>query len=417
MSTTPIAPPRIQRFENLAYGLFVHWGLFSQFGKGEWVYHHRKLDWAEYSKAIHKFTADQWDPHQLTRLARDAGAKYITLVTRHHEGFSLYDTKGLSEFDVMRSPAGRDLVREFIDACREDDILPVLYHTTLDWRWDSAKCSPEQFEKYLDYLHASVELLCTNYGPIGGFWFDGNWTRKDIDWKEDRLYSIIRKHQPEAMIINNTSTKALGKTGHPEIDSVTYEQGIPGPLDRTDMPRYITGEMCQTMNHHWGIAVDDYAYLSPADLIKQLSACRRVGANFLLNIGPTAGGGVPDYEGACLRKAGGWVHLHAKALYEGKPTPFTCNGKNFVLQTPEAYYLFCPSVPINGNQHLFHNDPDATPLRTIDGITDTIKAIRWLDNGEDLKFEQDPAAKRLTVHATDYPYGVDLVVRVAELVR
>ena len=137
----------------------------------------------------------------------------------------------------MHTPAKRDLVREFVDACREEDILPIFYHATLDW---SRPEFDTDWDAYLEYIRKSVEILCKNYGKIGGMWFDGNWSKKEADWKLDELYGMIRRLQPEAMIINNTGLSQQGKTGHPEIDSVTFEQGQATPMNSTGVLRIMT---------------------------------------------------------------------------------------------------------------------------------------------------------------------------------
>jgi alpha-L-fucosidase len=210
---------------------------------------------------MQSFTAEDFDARELARIAKGAGMKYITLTTRHHDGFSLYDTCGLNEFDAPHSPAKRDLVREFADACREFDLVPFFYHTTLDWSWHGKK-TPEltekEFNEYLDYLYRSVEILCSNYGKIGGLWFDGNWSRPDSDWQEDRLYKMIHRLQPDAMIINNTGLQALGKMGNEEIDSVTFENNAAQPIDREGMKKYVAGEVCKTMNIHWARSEKDF---------------------------------------------------------------------------------------------------------------------------------------------------------------
>ena len=252
-SVVPVPEPRIARFENLGYGLFLHWGVYSQLGRGEWVRQRENIAGEDYARLTGTFTAQDFDARALARTAKDAGMKYITLTTRHHDGFSLYDTRGLNDFDAPHSGAKRDLVAEFVEGCRAEGIVPFFYHTTLDWRFDSARCSDEKFNEYLSYLNDSVEILCANYGEIGGLWFDGNWSRKGADWQEDRLYATIRRHQPDAMIINNTGLSATGALGHPELDSVTFEQGLPKPLNRAGHPKYVAIEMCQTMNAHWGI--------------------------------------------------------------------------------------------------------------------------------------------------------------------
>ncbi len=180
----PSPEPRVARFEQMGYGMFIHWGLYAQLGQGEWVQHLRKIPMEEYAKLKDRFTADGFDGRAIARIARESGMKYITLTSRHHDGFSLYDTRGLSEHDAPHSPAGRDLVAELIEGCHAEGILPLFYHTTLDWFQPSFN---DDFDAYLDYLHQSVEVLCTQYGDIGGLWFDGNWRKPDADRKEDRL--------------------------------------------------------------------------------------------------------------------------------------------------------------------------------------------------------------------------------------
>ncbi|MBO5652856.1 MAG: alpha-L-fucosidase, partial [Clostridia bacterium] len=197
----PVPPKYVREFEKLGFGMFVHFGLYSQMKAGEWVKHISGIPKEEYEKLFDTFTAEDFDAKVLVRTAKEAGAKYIVLTTRHHEGFSLFDASGVSEFDAPHSPAGRDLIREYVDACNEEGIIPFFYHTTLDWHMDSFN---DAFTSYLEYLRKSVEILCTRYGKIGGLWFDGNWWRPHDDWHEDDLYATIRKYQPEAIIVNNT---------------------------------------------------------------------------------------------------------------------------------------------------------------------------------------------------------------------
>lgn len=413
-TTVPLPAPRIARFENLAYGMFIHWGLYSQLERGEWVQHLESIPVPEYARLKDTFTAADFDARALARTARLAGMKYITLTTRHHDGFSLYDTRGLSDFDAPHSPAGRDLIAEFVAACREEEILPVFYHTTLDWRYKSAQCSPEKFNEYLDYLHASVEVLCQHYGEIGGLWFDGNWSRPDADWKEARLYGMIRRYQPEAMIINNTGLGAGGALGNPELDSVTFEQGLPTAPDRRGWAKYVAGEMCQTMNAHWGIGGKDFDYMSPAQIIGNLAACRKAGANYLLNVGPTATGALPAYEKAALERVGQWVELYAEAIYEAKPCEVKAAGRDFVLRKGDSLYYFAHELARQGDSHVTVAGGGAGP-RPLWGLTEKINGAKWLDSGETLSFVHDEQSGLGTLNLTGYPYGSNLVVRIAKL--
>jgi len=407
----PVPEPRVARFEQMAYGMFIHWGIYSQLGRGEWVMNREKIPKSEYQKLRDTFTAKDFDGRGIARIARQAGMKYITLTSRHHDGFSLYDTRGLSDHDAMHTPARRDLIKDFTDGCRAEGITPLLYHTTLDWWQDSFR---DDFDAYLEYLHKSIEILCTNYGPLGGFWFDGNWSKKDADWKEDRMYQIIRRHQPQAIIVNNTGLHQRGKLGNPEIDSVTFEQGRPTPMDRRGMKKYVAGEMCQTMNRHWGIGVNDFAYMGPPQIIENLCACRKVGANYLLNVGPTAEGAIPDYESAALRRSGDWVRMHGDAVYEGKPAGIEGGGDDFGLDADGRLYLFVHRLGVRGDKNVTVGPTGAGP-RTFTGVKKKVTAAQWVDNGQALKFQQDLDAGTLTVHCTGFPYGTNTVVRLVKL--
>ena len=410
--TTPLPKKRIEEFEKLAYGMFIHWGLYSILGKGEWIQSNRKIPKSEYVKLKDKFTAEDFDATAIARLAKNTGMKYICLTTRHHDGFSLYDTKGLCDFDAIHSAAGRDLVTEFVDGCRSQGIVPFFYHTTLDWYQESFE---NDFEAYLDYLIKSVELLCTNYGKIGGLWFDGNWIKPDADWREDELYGTIRKYQTDAIIVNNTGLGARGETGHREIDSVTYERGRPGPINRENAPKYLAGEMCEVLNKHWGIAENDFNYLSPKDVIERLCACRKVGANCLLNVGPTANGRIPDYEAALLCKVGKWIDICGDLFYEGKSSQIISSGNDFALEYNSQAYLFLHELPLEGDPNVVFGHAADRP-RSFTGVQKKISCVKWYDNGEELDFCQDTANGLFTVKPTMYSYGTDLVVRIAEVI-
>jgi alpha-L-fucosidase len=413
----PAPPPsaRVTRFERIAFGMFVHWGLYSQLGRGEWAMHMEHIPTDRYMRLMETFTAEDFSGRDLARLARRSGMRYVTHTTRHHDGFSLYDTRGLSPYDVTHTPAGRDLIADFVDGCRAEGIVPMLYCTTLDWTDDRFE---RDFPAYLRYLRDSVEILCTRYGPIGGFWFDGNWSRPDADWEEDALYAVIRKHQPEAMIINNTGIDHGGRVGHPEIDAVTFERGRPEPIDRRGHPKYLTGEMCHTLNFHWGIAVNDFNCLSPAHVIEELCRCRRAGANLLMNVGPTAAGRVPDYESAVLARVGDWIALHggpSASIYAGRPDGIAGDGDDFGLRRDDGVDLFVFDLTATANTQARGREERGPGPRIFRGVSDVLPEARWLDNDESLKLEQDLGADRFTLHATGYPYGTNTVVRVARL--
>lgn len=406
----PVAKQYILDFEQLGLGMFVHWGLYSQLGRGEWVFAFEKMDMNEYKKLKDNFTAEDFDAEAIVLTAKQAGCKYIVLTTRHHEGFSLYDTCGLTDFDAPHSPAKRDLIREFVDACNKYNLKPFFYHTTLDWYNPDFE---ENFNAYLEYLKKSVEILCKNYGKIGGLWFDGNWSKSDADWKEDELYATIRKYQPEAMIINNTGLSERGATGHPEIDSVTFERGTPTPMNREGMDKYLAAEMCQTLNSHWGIGFEDIGYKSPAELIQDLCNCRKVGANFLLNIGPQAQGSIHPYQRELLALIGHWMKIFGEAIYNGRPCEALGQNPHFALKSVDGkhMYFFIYNLSINGSAHVTINTSEQGNY-IFKNVKEKIASVRWMDEEQDLNFKQENDV--LDVCFTGFPYGKMYPVRVAK---
>jgi alpha-L-fucosidase len=193
------------------------------------------------------------------------------------------------------------------------------------------------------------------------------------------------------------------------LDVVTYEQGLPDQVQHADGKRR-GGEMCETITSHWGCAADDLSHKSPSALIERLAACRRHGANMLLNVGPEAGGRLGDYERACLALVGRWVRSCGEVLYAGEPSALRCRGRDFVLVHGKQYYYFCHNVAIRGNEHLQSGEP-GDGLQTVSGSMPPVRRVAWIDNDEPLGFTQQ--GESLTIDATRWPYGTQGVVRVA----
>jgi len=390
----------IERFKKLGFGMFCHFGLYSKLGRGEWALHIHQLDQKAYNAQMDSFEIREDWATQLVATAKAAGCKYITLTTRHHDGFSLYDTCGLNEFDAPHSACGRDLVREFVDACNAEGIIPFFYHTLLDWY------HPEydgDFAAYIDYLIQSVEILCKNYGKIGGLWFDGFWNKPNADWQFDRLYATIRKYQPEAMIINNTGLSALGEVGHPEIDSVTFERGKPSPVKTDKKP--IAGEMCEVINDHWGHAAGDLCFKSIPTLLETLLDCRKYNCNFLLNAGPTADGTLTVIETEILKYIGSWVKENAEIVYDAVPSEIVAENAD-LFQNGEYYYAAIRKVPMAADANVAREENK----RIVKLHTDKkIAEATWLDNGESIELTD---AQSFDVKP--FEYGISRYIRVAK---
>lgn len=389
----------IENFKKMGFGMFNHFGLYSILGKGEWVLAQGKIDHAKYNELTRKFKVKKDWAKQLVKTAKAAGCRYITLTTRHHDGFSLYDVKGLNDFDAPHSACGRDLIREFVDECNKEGIVPFFYHTLLDWYNPDYK---NDFPKYIDYLVKSIEILCTQYGKIGGFWFDGMWDKPNDDWQEDRIYGTIRKYQPEAMIINNTGLSECGKTGHREIDSVTFERGKAFFVDTSEKP--LAGEVCEALTDHWGYAKEDICVKSPKELVEMLIDCRKFNCNLLLNTGLMGNGLIPDGEKANLLAVGKWIKVNKGFIYDVVSAHIEAENAD-VLTDGKYYYAVIRKVPMSADP----NVANMADNRIVTIKTDKkVVSVKWLDNGKSVK-----GVKKNSFPVEPFAYGCSYGARVA----
>ena len=400
----------IKDFEQLGFGMFVHFGIYSQQAKGEWLQALYGVPTQTYEQLAQTFNPRPDWASELAKTAKKAGCKYINITTRHHDGFSLFDTCGLSSYDAPHTACGRDLIREFVDACRAEGLIPFFYHTLMDWHHPDYE---QDFPRYLQYLRSSVEILCKNYGKIGGLWFDGMWHKPDADWQEDELYATIRRHQPEAMIINNTGLSAQGALGHIELDSVTFERGKPQPLNMEGAPKYVASEMCQITCDHWGYAGEDLNYKSTGQLIRELADCRRYRSNMLMNVGLMGDGSISPMDVQIFGVLGRWVSYFDEAIHKPVPTDIAIEGKpnDFILRDGSTYYLFCYDLPMVA-------DANVAMYTTADydskfPFPETIRSVTWMDNGESVNFRQE--GEEAVIQTVPFIYGRSLVVRVAKI--
>ena len=410
----------VKEFESFGLGMFVHYGLYSILGRGEWVKHIERIPDVEYDMLLSRFDpAADW-AEELCGTAAGAGCGYVTLTARHHDGFSLYDTGDLDGYDSLRSACGRDLVKEFTEAAARHGLRPFFYHTLLDWHRKSYR---DNFPEYLRYLRESVKILCTRYGRIGGIWFDGMWDRPEDDWQEDALYGLIRKYQPEAVIINNTGLNARGAAGHAELDSVTFERGSPGPLDLSGSSKHLASEMCEVMNDCWGYGADDINYKSGARLLEEMVECRRYRANFLLNTGPLPDGRLRTIDRGIFENIGKWMSVFGEPFKNGLPTAkariIGKNGggeaeKDFVLEGDGSrLYAFCFGLPTVADPHVALIRSADYDVRLILNDPLSVKSVRTMDTGDVLDFEEKDGAA--VIHGIPFGFGRNLVVRVLEI--
>jgi alpha-L-fucosidase len=198
-------------FQDARFGLFVHWGVYSVLGDGEWVMNNRKIPVADYEKLPAQFNPLQFDPAEWVALVKAAGMKYITITSKHHDGFAMFDSKTSDYNIVARTPYGKDVLKALAEECRKQGIKLFFYYSQLDWHnpdyfprgrtgTDAGRPDRGQWPRYIEYMNAQLRELLTGYGDIGGIWFDGWWDRPEADWQLDRTYALIHQLQPQALI-------------------------------------------------------------------------------------------------------------------------------------------------------------------------------------------------------------------------
>lgn len=314
------------------FGMFIHWGLYSIPARGEWIRGNERMSREQYMTYFDEFDASRYDPKKWASAAKAAGQKYAVLTTKHHDGFCLFDSK-LTDFKATNTPAGRDLVREYVDAFRAEGIAVGLYYSIIDWHHDdypgygdkahpdrdneAAKDKPIDFDRYLEYMHGQVKELLTNYGKIDIMWFDFSYDNMTGEkWKATELIRMIRSIQPDIIIDNRLGGNI--RAAEPEEyagDFFSPEQIIPpgGIVDVNGQS--IPWEACITLNDNWGYHSEDKNYKSTQQVIRSMVECISKNGNLLLNIGPDAKGEMTRESLVILDEVGEWMRLNGDSIY------------------------------------------------------------------------------------------------------
>jgi len=301
---------RMKWWNDARFGMFIHWGVYSIPARGEWVMHVEKIPKEIYARYAQAFHPKRYDPNEWAALAKEAGMRYMVLTSRHHDGYSLFDSQ-VSDFTAPKTAAGRDLVAEYVKACRKAGLKVGFYYSLLDWRyqayWDGPDKDPEAWRKFIEYVHAQVRELCTRYGKIDILWYDGGWPHSAEAWQSAKLNAMVRQLQPH-IIINNRSQL-------PEDFGTPEQHIIPEQGGRA-------WESCMTMNDHWGYAAGDHNWKSATQLIHNLATCVSGGGNYLLNVGPKPDGTIPAYSVRRLKEIGAWMKVNGRSIYGCGRAPF-----------------------------------------------------------------------------------------------
>jgi alpha-L-fucosidase len=317
--------------------------------------------------------------------------RYAILTTKHHDGFCLFDS-GVSDYTSARTAARRDLVREYVEACRRHDMRVGLYYSLADWHVPAYFSGPERdprgFARFIEYTHGQVEELCTNYGSIDLLWFDGGWPHSAADWQSERLDRTIRRLQPHVMI-NDRLHGGGGGNVAPVGDYAqktrgyfrTAEQRPPGsvPADRPV-------ETERTSVHFWwGYMAGDRLWKSPREVVYLLTAAAESGANFVLNVGPRADGSFPGPFRRTLEQLGGWMDRHGDAVYGSAAGVLDCTTLGHMTVKGDTAYLHVLYWP-GRRLHLY-------------GLANKVACARLLADGRNLPVVQ----KGLHVYVEDLP--------------
>lgn len=397
-----------EAFSNDRFGIFLHWGLYSMLAQGEWVMTNQDLKWDEYAKLASGFYPAKFNAHDWVAAIKASGAKYICFTTRHHEGFSMFDTKWSDYNIVDATPFKRDVLKELADECQKQGIALHLYYSHLDWyRNDyyplgrtgrgTGRTTHGEWKTYYEFMNNQIKELLTNYGPVRCFWFDGWWDHDqdpDFDWQLPEQYAMIHELQPSCLIGNN----------HHQVpfegeDIQIFERDLPGENTAGLSGQSISHlplETCQTMNGMWGYKIVDQNYKSTKTLIHYLVNAAGKDANLLMNIGPQPNGELPATAVQRLKEIGDWMKIYGETIYGTRGGKITPRDWGVTTQKDNRMFVHILNLQDNG---LY------LPL------TDKVKKAILFKDKTPVKFRQDKKGILLQfdLAPTDIDYVVELI--------
>jgi len=349
----PAAPheesPQQKWFRQAKFGMFIHWGVYSVLGEGEWVMNNRKISVANYEKLPPDFNPTDFNAAEWVALAKAAGVRYITITSKHHDGFAMFATKQSNWNIVDRTPWKKDPLKMLADECQKQGIKLFFYHSQLDWHHPdyfplgntghtAGRPAGGNWYKYLDYMDAQLTELLTNYGPIGGIWFDGWWDKPKADWRLEKTYSLIHRLQPTALIGSNHHQKPFAGE-----DFQMFEKDLPGHSTQDFNKESEIGslplETCDTINLAWGYNKNDRNFKSTTELIHYLVRAAGYDSNFLLNIGPMPTGRIQPEFVERLKAIGAWLDKYGESIYGTRGGPITPRPWGVTTQKENKIYV------------------------------------------------------------------------------
>jgi len=382
---------RVAWYTNARFGMFIHWGLYAIPARGEWVRSVERIPSGDYDPLMAEFDPRHCDMGAWMDAAKAAGMQYVVMTAKHHDGFCLFDS-AYTDFKSTNAPAGRDFVREYLEAARARGLREGLYFSLIDWRHpdyphygdlhhpmrDDPSYGNEgrDFGRYLDYLHSQVRELCTNYGKLDLLWFDFSYgDLRGEAWRASELMDMVRSLQPEVIVDNRLEVSGEGfgslaacQPAPYHGDFVSPEQIIPPNGLRDAQGKPLVWESCVTMNGHWGYCATDRDYKPASMLVKKLVECVSKGGNLLLNVGPDAQGRFPEESRHILAEIGRWMDRNGESIYGCGPAGL--DKPEYGRLTRKGDRLYC---------HIYENSIGPLPLYGLK--REQIRSIRRLADG------------------------------------
>ena len=395
-----------QEFADSKLGIFIHWGIYSMFAQGEWYMTNANINNKEYAKAASAFYPTGFDAKEWVSAIKAAGAKYICFTSRHHDGFSMWDTEQSAYNIVDATPFGRDVIKELADECHRQGIKLHFYYSHIDWTRDDYPAgrtgrgtgkdpNKEDWPAYYAFMNRQLTELLTNYGEVGAIWFDGWWDHDcdsiPFDWQLKEQYELIHCLQPACLVGNNHhQTPIEGE------DIQIFERDLPGENKAGLSGQAISRlplETCQTMNGMWGYKIIDQNYKSTETLIQYIVSASGKGANLLLNVGPQPNGKIPSAALDRLKEIGEWTSRYGETIYG--TTAGDIPVQEWGVTTRKGNRLFV---------HIFnHSEKELTlPLQS------KVKKAWVYDTKQILKAKR--TKEGVTILLNEVPSGVDYIV-------
>lgn len=383
-----------KEFAESRFGIFLHWGLYSMFAQGEWYMNNANINAKEYAKAMNAFYPHRFNAREWVSAFKAAGAKYICFTSRHHEGFSMWNTK-YSDYNIMNTPYGKDIIRQLADECHRQGLKLHLYYSHLDWTREDypagrtgrgcKRLDKADWNSYYTFMNNQLTELLTNYGEIGAIWFDGWWDHDEdktpFNWELEKQYKLIHDIQPGCLIGNNHHT-----TPFDGEDIQIFERDVPGEnkagLSGQDVS-VLPLETCQTMNGMWGYKIVDQNYKSTKELIHLLVRTSGKSANLLLNIGPQPDGTLPEMALNRLAEMGKWLNKYGESIYATVAGTFRQDDDIITTRKGDYIYIHVLNPEINRI-----NMPVSRKVENVEALVDN-DAINYKCNRGNLEFDID----------------------------